>query len=184
MANTGAGFTGVGSRTVRTPFQGDAVISPSSRMLITRFVDAAGAYQGYILNRLDATHVGSAITASVTELARYCVQGAKPAFSYDERYITYHHYIGGGASVNFDAQELGFADASDAGFAEYRTRGAANVYLLDLVTGRSTRITTMGPGQYALYPYFRSDGWIYFIVRTLGTTRETVIASDAALIAR
>jgi hypothetical protein len=42
----------------------------------------------------------------------------------------------------------------------------------------------MRPGQYALYPFFRNDGWIYFIVRTLGTARETVIASDAALLAQ
>jgi hypothetical protein len=40
----------------------------------------------------------------------------------------------------------------------------------------------MGPGQYALYPHFRSDGWMYFLVRTLGTTAEHVIASDAALL--
>jgi hypothetical protein len=171
-------------RGVRTPFQGDAVIGSSSRTQLTRFVDNAGAYQGYILNRLDASHTGAAITASIAEVARYCVQGAKPALSYDERYAVYHHYIGGGPNVNFDARELGFADASDEGFAEYRTRGAANVYLLDLVTGRSTRLTTMRPAQYALYPFFRNDGWIYFLVRTLGTARESVIASDAALVAR
>jgi hypothetical protein len=184
MANNGAGYTAVGSRNVRTPFQGDAVISPSSRLLITRFVDTAGAYQGYILNRLDATHEGAAIMASATEIARYCVQGAKPAFSYDERYITYHHYLGGGPHADEDARELGFTGADDPGFADYASRGASNIYFMDTLTGRTTRITTMGPGQYALYPFFRSDGWIYFIVRTLGTTNEAVIASDAALLAR
>ncbi len=54
--------------------------------------------------------------------------------------------------------------------------------MLDLLTGVSTRVTTMGPGQYALYPHFRNDGWIYFLVRTLGTTNETVVASDAAFL--
>ena len=43
-----------------------------------------------------------------------------------------------------------------------------------------TRVTTMGPGQYALYPHFRSDRWMNVLVRTLGTTREHVVASDAA----
>ena len=184
MASNGAGFTAVGTRNVRTPLQGDAAISPSSRMLMTRFVDAAGAYQGYILNRLDASHEGAAITASATEIGRYCVQGAKPAFSYDERYITFHHYIGDGPTADADARELGFSGAADAGFTEYATNGASNIYIMDLLTGRTTRVTTMGPGQYALYPYFRSDGWIYFIVRTLGTTNEAVIASDAALLAQ
>lgn len=179
MANTGSGFVSVGQRSVRTPYQGDAVITPSSRMLLTRFVDTAGAYQGYILNRLTASHVGAAITAEATEVARYCVQGAKPALSYDERYAVFHHYIGGGASVEADARELGFSGASDPGFAPYRTQGAANIYILDLLTARVTRVTTMAPGQYALYPFFRNDGWIYFIVRTLGTTQEHAIASDA-----
>jgi hypothetical protein len=182
MANTGAGFTAVGSRNVPTPLQGDAVISPSSRLLITRFVDDAGDYQGYILHRLEASHTGSAIMATTRELARYCVQGAKPGFSSDERYVAYHHYIGGGASADADARELGFTGADDEGFAQYASRGASNVYVLDLVTGRSTRVTTMDPGQYALYPHFRSDGWMYFLVRTLGTQTEHVIASDAALL--
>jgi Tol biopolymer transport system component len=110
------------------------------------------------------------------------VQGAKPAFSYDERFIAYHHYIGGGDTADADARELGFTGADDPGFAEYTTQGASNIYILDLLTGRSTRVTTMGAGQYALYPFFRNDGWIYFIVRTLGTTREHVVASDAALL--
>jgi len=184
MANTGTGFTSVGQRSVRTPLQGDAVISPSSRMLLTRFVDEAGAYRGYILNRLDASHTGAAITATATEVARYCVQGSKPAFSYDERYAVYHHYIGGGASADADARELGFTGADDFGFAPYRAQGAANVYLLDLLTGRVTRLTTMSPAQYALYPFFRNDGWIYFTVRTLGTQREHVVATDAALVLR
>ena len=184
MANSGSGFTAVGSRSVRTPYQGDAVISPSSRMLITRFVDAAGAYQGYILNRLDASHTGPAIMASATEIARYCVQGAKPGFSYDERYITYHHYAGGGPDADADARELGFTGEDDPAFAEYTRRGVSNVYILDLLTGAVRRVTNMGPGQYALYPHYRSDGWIYFIVRTLGTGREQVIASDAGFMMR
>lgn len=181
MANTGSGFRYVASRNLRTPLQGDGVISPSSRALITRFVDNDGVYRGYVLHRLNATHTGSAVTASLTELARYCVQGAKPAFSYDERFIIYHHYIGGGDTADADAMELGFTGASDEGFAQYASRGAANIYLLNLATGQTTRLTNMAPGQYALYPHFRSDGWIYFLVRTLGTSREHVIASDAAL---
>jgi len=183
MANTGSGFMPVGNpRNIRTPYQGDAVISPSSRWVITRFVDEGGAYQGYILNRLDASHQNGAIMASVSEIGRYCFQGGKPSFSYDERFVVYHHYFGGGPDPDADARELGFTGADDPGFAEYASRGSSNIYLLDLLTGRSTRVTNMGPGQYALYPFFRNDGWIYFIVRTLGTTREYVIASDARLL--
>jgi hypothetical protein len=184
MSNTGTGFRFVSSRNVTTPLQGDAVISPSGRALMTRWVDEAGAYQGYVLHRLSATRNGNAINAEVTELARYNIMGAKVAFSYDERYVVLHHYIGGGAHADEDAQELGFENAGASEFAGYASMGASNIYLLDLLTGRRTRITTMRPGQYALFPHFRSDGWIYFLVRTLGMSRESVIASDAALIAR
>jgi hypothetical protein len=184
MSNTGTGFRFVSSRNVTTPLQGDAVISPSGRALMTRWVDEAGAYQGYVLHRLSATRNGNAINAEATELARYPLQGAKVAFSYDERYVVYHHYIGGGAHADTDAQELGFENAGASEFAGYASMGAANIYVLDLLTGRSTRITTMRPGQYALFPHFRSDGWIYFLVRTLGMSRESVIASDAVLVGR
>ena len=94
----------------------------------------------------------------------------------------FHHYLGGGAAADIDAREMGLADARDPGFAEYARRGAADIYLLDLGTGRRTRVTRMAAGQYALFPHFRADGWIYFLVRTPGTTRESVIASDAALV--
>jgi hypothetical protein len=41
----------------------------------------------------------------------------------------------------------------------------------------------MQPGQYALYPHFRSDGWIYAAVRDGATDHEYMVASDAALLA-
>ena len=81
------------------------------------------------------------------------------------------------------AVALGFTGPADPAFAPYRTRGAANLYMFDLATGNSYRITNMGPGQYALFPHFRSDGWIYYVVRTEGTTPEHIVASDAALLA-
>jgi hypothetical protein len=105
------------------------------------------------------------------------VQGAKPNFSFDERFMVTHHYV-----TDADAVELGFSGASDPGFQAYRDKGASNLYLIDLTTGARTRITGMKPGQYALYPHFRSDGWIYFLVRTPGDAGERIVASDAALV--
>jgi hypothetical protein len=178
MSNTGSGFRALATRTVRTPFQGDHTISPSSRLLAARFNDEAGTMRGYIVSTLDASHSGGTISASATEVGRYCYVGTKPSFSFDERYITYHDYFGGGTTMDADARELGFSGASDSAFANYRTRGAANVYVIDLLTGVRTRVTNMGPGQYALFPHFRSDGWMYFLVRTAGMSRETVVASN------
>jgi Tol biopolymer transport system component len=93
--------------------------------------------------------------------------------------MVFHHYV----EAN-DWMALGYASATDPGFVALRnssTGGAANIFLLELATGTVRRITTMQPGQYALYPHFRSDGWIYFIVRDRNRNREWMVAADAAL---
>jgi hypothetical protein len=55
--------------------------------------------------------------------------------------------------------------------------------VVDLLTHATTVVTRMNPGQYALYPHFRSDGWMYFLVRDSNTGVEHVVASDAAILA-
>ena len=37
------------------------------------------------------------------------------------------------------------------------------------------------PGEFALFPHFRSDGWIYFVVRTIGQ-KEYFAATDATIL--
>jgi Tol biopolymer transport system component len=105
-----------------------------------------------------------------------CVQGGKPTFSYDERWLVFHRYV-----TESDAQELGFASADDAGFQSYLENGSSNLYLVDLTTGNIARLTDMPPGKFALFPHFRSDGWIYFAVRTLAK-QEFFAATDAAIL--
>jgi hypothetical protein len=87
-----------------------------------------------------------------------------------------HHYV-----TDEDAAALGFSGPDDPAFAQYRELGASNLYLVDLLDGTSRAITRMGPGQYAIFPHFRSDGWIYFVVRTLDGD-ELFAASDAAVL--
>jgi hypothetical protein len=163
---------------VSQPFQGDDVLSPSATLEITRIAGSGGTQLAYVLHKVNATLSGSTYTIETPEIARYCLSGGKPAFSYDERWLVYHHYIGDG-----DAVELGFTGPSDPGFTPYHTLGGANLYLMDLATGVATRITNVQPGQYALYPHFRSDGWIYAQMRDRNTNHEYVVASDAALLA-
>ena len=178
LANTGTGFNVVASANIDHPFEGDAVISPSTGLMVTRQAGASGQL-GFVVRRLVASGTGTTRTLTGLEVGRYCgIEGGKPGFSYDERWIVFHHYV-----ESADAVALGFSGPADPAFAPYRTRGAANLYLFDLATGTSYRITNMGPGQYALFPHFRSDGWIYYIVRTEGTTPEHIVASDAALLA-
>lgn len=178
MINSGAGFVFADQIDVPTPYEGDAVFSPSTQLIATRLPGEDWASIGYALHKMVVTTTSSGgLDIALPEIGRYCFPGGKPNFSFDERYMVLHHYIG-----DSDAVDLGFTDAGDPGFAEYRAQGAANIYLVDLTTGVRTRITNMAPGQYALFPHFRSDGWLYFIVRTADQASERIVASDAALI--
>ena len=158
MVYTGTTFQPRASVNLKTPFEGDSVLSPSAKLMISRVSGPDERQLGYVLRRVDATMSGTTYTIAAPEIARYCMSGGKPGFSYDERWIVFHHY-------------------EDAG-----TDGKANLWLMDLRTGEPVRITNMRPGQYALFPHFRSDGWIYAQVRDRTTGREYTIATDAALL--
>jgi hypothetical protein len=178
MMFDGAKYVAKSRVRVYQPFEGDSVLSPSAKLELTRVSGPNEHQLGYVLRKVVATPAGSTYTITTPEIARYCISGGKPGFSYDERWIAFHHYV-----TAADAKELGFASASDPGFSDYLTKGAANLYLMDLATGVPVRITNMQPGQYALYPHFRSDGWIYAQVRDTNAGHEYTVASDAALIA-
>ncbi|MBL8604963.1 MAG: hypothetical protein JNK72_23750 [Myxococcales bacterium] len=176
MGNTGSGFTQRQTINVPMPFEGDATMSPSGLLVATRVAGPSSTQLGYVLRRVNITQEGGQYSITLPEVARYCMTGSKATFSYDERFMVLHHYI-----TDEDAAELGFTGADDPNFAEYRTRGGSNVYLVDLLSGQRTRLTNMRPGQYAHSPHFRADGWLYFMVRNAGTRVEYVVASDAPL---
>lgn len=178
MINQGSGFTPKPSIYVDTPFEGDMVMSPSSELLIGRVAGEGWNQNGLRLRQMIATPSGGSYTVDAPEIGRYCIDGGKPGISYDERWVAIHRYV-----TDADAIELGFSGPNDPAFAAYANNGAANIYLLDLLTGIVRRVTHMQPGQYALFPHFRSDGWIYFMVRNAGQNQEYIVASDAALIA-
>lgn len=175
----GSSYTARPSVSVTQPYEGDDVLSPSATLEMTRLGNATtGVQLGYVLRKVIVAGTAPSYTVTTPEIARYCVTGGKPAFSYDERWIVYHHYV---QNTTADAVALGFTATTDAGFQPYITQGAANVYLMDLAVGTPIRITNMKPGQYALMPHFRSDGWIYMNVRDTNNDHEYFVANDAAL---
>jgi len=185
LVNLGDGYRAADSVQVSLPQQGDAMLSPSGQLLATRIKgrerdidqDLIAAEQaGYALYKLGTSQSGGEALASVQDLGRICVQGGKPTFSYDERWLVFHRYV-----TPADAMDLGFSSADAQGFQGYRESGSANLYLVDLSSGMLTRLTNMPPGKFALFPHFRSDGWIYFVVRTLDD-QEYFAATDAALL--
>ncbi len=171
---TGDGFVPRPRGFVATPFEGDTVLAPSSRLTIARLAGPSDRQLGYVLRAITATPAGSSYALTAEEIAQYCVAGGKPAFSYDERWIAFHHYI-----EPADAVDLGFSGPGDPAFAPYLSLGGANLYVMDLATGIPQRVTNMHAGQYALYPHFRSDGWLYGEVRDSQAGCEYTIASDA-----
>ncbi|MCX7808380.1 MAG: hypothetical protein N2515_07210, partial [Deltaproteobacteria bacterium] len=181
LVNTGSGFVPMGTASIRTPFEGDSVLAPSGELFVNRLAGRGGRQLGYVLRRIIIERSGGSWSVRAPEVARYCTVGGKPSFDFDERYLVFHRYV---TNTNEDAMELGFSGTEDPGFLPYRTQGAANLYLLDLLTGSLRRLTQMGPGQYALFPHFRADGWIFFIVRSAGTSVEYVVATDAMLLVR
>ncbi len=173
----GASYTPGTAIYMDAPNEGDTEMSPSTELLISRVSGPGGVQNGFRLRKFVPTPSGGSYTVTADEIGRYCFNGGKPGFSFDERWMVYHHYI-----QDSDAVDLGFTGPADPGFQAYRSQGAANVYLVDLLTGDRTRITRMNPGQYALFPHFRSDGWIYIDVRISGSSTEYIVASDAALL--
>ena len=177
MVFDGTHYVGKTPVTTNAPYEGDSVLSPSTRLAISRFGNASGQL-GYVLRKITTTPSGSSYTVSTQEIGRYCTQGAKPSFSFDEKYIVTHHYVGAN-----DWQDLGFTSANDPTFKDMLAKGTSNIILVNIATGVRTRVTNMKPGQYALFPHFRSDGWFYFLVRDNSGSekKEYAVASDAAL---
>ncbi|MEY2937042.1 MAG: hypothetical protein RL033_7791, partial [Pseudomonadota bacterium] len=185
LLNTGKGFEVGTDQEIPTPLEGDPTLSPSGGLLVLRVkgqehtttldngVNIITVDQsGYALYRLEHSESG----VDTRDLGHICLTGGKATFSYDERWMVLHHYV-----EPSDAQALGFSGPNDPAFAQYREQGASNLMLVDLRNGSARRITGMQPGQYALFPHFRSDGWIYFVVRTIEGA-EYFAASDAALV--
>jgi hypothetical protein len=185
LVNIGNGYQAQSSVRVTVPRQGDPMLSPSGQLLVTRIKgreldlgeDLIAAEQsGYALYKVNKVQSGGNWSATLEDAGRICVQGGKPTFSFDERWMVFHRYV-----VEADAAELGFSSATQAGFRNYLNEGSSNLYLVDLTNGEMHRFTNMPPGKFALFPHFRSDGWIYFLVRT-PQGEEHFAASDAALV--
>ncbi len=155
-------------QTVPLPFQGDTMASRSLELLGSR-VAGDGKMLGYAITRLTTTKTAAGYKFGATPVGRICMPGNKANFSFDERFLVTHHYL---TREDF---------ASDAEFAPYKDKGAADIYMADFVTGKKTRITRMNAGQFAIFPHFRSDGWIMFEVRDAVQNKVFVVAADAAI---
>lgn len=163
MVNDGQSYLAKPGVVMNLPNEGDMMMSPSSKIAATRFGDAQHSY-GYKLRFLKPNLSASPLTVDTPMAATICMPGQKAGFSFDERFMVTHQYV----------------DRSQPDQAQLPA-GSANIMLVDLVTGKIVRITSSKAGQYALYPHFRADGWLYFLVRDMRARTEYIVASDAAI---
>jgi hypothetical protein len=153
MVFNGTTYEQFDSVVVESPFEGDSVLSPSGRVVISRIAGPDDRSLGYSLRRVATEGTGDSYRINTREqLATVCFEGAKPNISYDERFVVTHSYNG----------------------------MSSDIWLFDLKTGARHQITNMPAGSAALFPHFRSDGWFYFLVHEEGDGR-VMVASDAAL---
>jgi hypothetical protein len=152
MVFNGTTYDPMTATVVDSPYEGDSVLSPSARLVVSRLAGADGKALGYVLRRVRATRFGQSYQVDIDQrLATICMPGAKANVSFDERFLVTHHYHD----------------------------GKSDILLHDLATGEVHQVTDVPVGTEARYPHFRSDGWIYFLVDGGGS--ETMAASDAAL---
>lgn len=139
---------------VESPYEGDSVLSPSGRAVISRLSGPDGGGIGYVIRRVETNGFGNINIG--TELATVCGEGTKGNISFDERFFVTHVYNG----TNSD------------------------IFIYDLMDGSEHQVTNMPDNLRALFPHFRSDGWFYFLVRDDDGGERWMAASDAALTLR
>jgi hypothetical protein len=172
----GKTFTEKSSDSHEMAYQGNFMLSPSTEILnsMRSYVDSFDSKRrnNYEMSLITRNSNG---TVSTKAAARICRRGGKPTFSFDERFFTYYKYIS-----SDDFAEYGFASPGDADFKKLVDASVSNIFLYDLKTMRHYRLTNMRPGEMALFPAFRSDNWIYFMVLSANGMR-TFVATDSAL---
>jgi hypothetical protein len=169
MFNDGTKYVKGAAVQVKIPHEGDQQMSPSNTLLITRFGQKAG-FSGYRIRTVTPTITPSttpggtpSVSVDMKEIGTICLQGGKPQMSFDERFVAVHQFTD--------------ANANPAGFPA----GTANIFMVDLKTGTQFQVTNMKAGQKALFPHWRADGWLYFLVKDANTGKESLVASDIAL---
>ncbi|MBS2014128.1 MAG: hypothetical protein JST00_14655 [Deltaproteobacteria bacterium] len=157
---------------LHAPWEGDTMMSPTTQLLASR-ISGENGQAGYSIRKLSSKIVAGGYEMKAEQVGRVCIPGGKANFSFDERFLVTHHYL---TRSDFPPGAPG-----DEAFAPYQGKSTADIYVVDLLTGETLRATHMAPGQLALYPHYRSDGWLYFLVRDKNTDKEYYAVSDVTL---
>lgn len=158
---------------IKHPYEGDFSISPNGGLVFSRFASTdaptpgTAVQLGYKIRKMTLTESPNGKVASLKDIGTLCMEGGKVTASFNERFLALHHY----------KPDPFVAPTTEQRFLESR----ADVYVVDLKTGKKYQITNMKKGQYGLYAHFRSDNWMYFLVRDYEKGKDYVVASDVIL---
>lgn len=153
---------------LEAPWEGDTMMSPTT-MLVASRISGEEKQEGYSIRKIESRMGPNGYEFTAKQVGKICIPGGKANFSFDERYLATHHYL---TRADF---------ATDAEWEPYEDKTTADLYVVDLQTGETIRTTRMAPGQLALFPHFRSDGWLVFTVRDKTSDKEYYAASDVVL---
>ncbi|MBV72388.1 MAG: hypothetical protein CMH52_13775 [Myxococcales bacterium] len=153
MIFNGSQYEQLRSVIVDSPFEGDSVLSPSGKLVVSRLAGGAdGDSLGYVIRKVVTTRTADSYDIDIGQVvARLCIPGAKANISFDERFVATHQYTG----------------------------DRSVIILVDLKTGEQHLVADVPEGTKALFPHFRSDNWLYFLMRD--GQDEYVVASDLAI---
>jgi hypothetical protein len=165
---TEGGYRTTQEAKVDAPWEGDSMISPTTQLVASR-ISGEEKQEGYSIRKVKSTMGANGYTFEAKQIAKVCIPGGKANFSFDERYLVTHHYL---TRADF---------ASDAEWEPFKEKSTADIFLVDLLTGEKIRVTRMAPNQLALFPHFRSDGWLYFVVKDKNTDKEYYAVSDVII---
>lgn len=158
------------------PYEIDWVLSHSNQLGMSRLQaerDGVVRTKGFKLYKFAKNSQGR---YTKTDLAQLCGEGLKGDFSFDERFYVTYSYVRADQWKYF-----GYKSANDPAFVAKLRTGSADLFLHDLYAKKSYALTNMGADQYALFPHFRGDNWIYFEVYDRNTRKRSVVATDAAI---
>jgi hypothetical protein len=169
------------AQSFETPWEKDWGLAPSNQLLISRLegrVDSRLKHIGYQLYKLSKDSQYPQSPRYKKELVgRLCFDGLKVGFSFDDRFVASYDYI-----KPEQYAQLGYSSPDDPEFQARLNAGTSNIFLFDLWTQKLHAITNMGPEQYALFPHFRSDGWMYFMVYDWNTGKRHLMTANNALL--
>lgn len=165
--------------------EGDWTISPSAKLIAGRLAKegANGNPQqaGYNIRMLFPDGVGTTPKPMQLEPSKVCTMGSKSSISFEDRFLATYHFVSTTQEQRVHEEQMLETTGQNQTPPTLDKGGSANVYVTDMLTKKKVRVTLMPKGVYALFPHFRADNWLYFLVKDTNKNKVYAAATDVAI---